>query len=58
MVKHFCIEYFLFFSTAPMRSSNAHMKSMASNSFYETSPENVVGSTKFENKQTNKTKQV
>jgi len=48
MDKHFCVESFLFFFIAPVRSSNTHMKSMASNSLHETFPVNVVSSIKFE----------
>lgn len=46
MNKHFCIESF--FLIAPMGSNNAHMKSMVSNSLYETNPVTAVGKTKLE----------
>lgn len=58
MDKRFCIKSF--FLIAPMRSNNAYMKSMVSNSFYETSPVTAVGRTKLEktnklaNNETNK----
>lgn len=54
MNKHFCIE--TIFLIAPMRSYNACMKSVVSNSLYETNPVTAVSSTKLEktNKLANK----
>lgn len=53
MNKHFCIESF--FLIAPIRSNNACMKSMVSNSLYETNTVTAVGRTKLEkNKQASK----
>lgn len=46
MNKHFCIESF--FLISPMRSNNAHMKSMVSNSLYEINAVTAVGRTKLE----------